>query len=120
MRSLFRISALFQLCIGLLQLGAGAGILLWAWPLFADPPFLGHGLERMFASVSDLLRGNPAASKPLSTLRDAVFWLFERNVEGELIGLFAGFLLVLSGIASLVLALRRRAGASSFPAPSEN
>lgn len=105
MRRVFRILALFPLCFGLLQLSAGVCVLSWAWPLFADPPILGGGLQRAYLAVGDLLAGNEAASAPLSTLRHHLFWLFDRHGEGTLVGVAAGSLLVLSGLASLMLAL---------------
>jgi len=104
MRSFFRVLVLFQLFLGVFQIAVGIWILDWAGPLFSDPPFLGHGLERMYSSVSDLLVGNDAASKPLSTLHDVLFWLFARSREGASVGMIAVIILVLSGIAPFILA----------------
>lgn len=113
MRTPFRISAALQLCLGLLQLGAGIGVLSWAWPLFADPPILGGGLQRAYSAVGDLLTDNEAASAPLSALRHHLFWFFEHHQEGTFVGVVAGSLLVLGGIAFLMLALRCWRQASS-------
>lgn len=112
MRAPFRILAPFQLCLGLLQLGAGIGVLNWAWPLFADPPILGGGLQRAYSAVADLLADNEAASAPLSELHHHLFWFFEHHQEGTFVGVAAGSLLVLSSVASLMLALRCRHQAS--------
>ena len=99
----FRPIIFYSVLAGVLQISVGAIALMWAWPLFGDPPFLGNGVTREYWSIHPLLAGNSAAAELLPALKWKLDWLFERHSEGVLIVLALGITMLLSGVASLVL-----------------
>ena len=92
-------------CIAVMQLFAGAAALLWAWPLFADPPFLSNGATQEISRLRSINAENSHALDLLTTQREKISWLFEHHSEGVLIALVAGSCLVFCGATLLFVAL---------------
>jgi type IV secretory pathway TraG/TraD family ATPase VirD4 len=99
----------YFLLIGIGQIVVGALALVWAWPLFADPPFLGNGLTREYSQVRSALLDNPSFSEPLSELRSKLQWLFARHSEGVLVAMLLGAISVALGFVSVLLGFRSKA-----------
>ena len=96
----------YSVLAGVLQIVCGLAALAWAWPLFADPPFLGNGLTREYSAIRQLLADSSGASELLDGLRFKLQWLFQRQSEGVFIGLGLGFVLLLCGAVSMFLGAR--------------
>ena len=77
-------------------------VLIWALPVFVDPPFLGNGAIQDFSSLRSINSGSYEALGLLATLQEKTSWLFEHHSEGVLIALAAGAFLVLSGGAVII------------------
>ncbi|WP_148040947.1 hypothetical protein [Montanilutibacter psychrotolerans] len=90
------------------QLLLGGAAVAWAWPLFADPPFLGQGLISEYSELRRLNPGNGAVLEKLSAIRGKLVWLFEHHGEGLIVSLGTGFGLIFCGVATSLLALRLR------------
>ena len=92
-------------CMATLQLLLGGGALIWAWPLFADPPFLRTSLVRELSQLRSINAENGVAIDLLSAQREKLNFLFEHYSEGTAVALIAGACLVFCGILSIVIAL---------------
>ena len=88
-----------------MQFFAGAVAFHWAWPLFADPPFLSNGATQEISRLRSINAGNAHALDLLTIQREKISWLFEHHSEGVLIALVAGLCLVFCGAALLFVAL---------------
>ena len=89
-------------CIAATQLVVGCMALIWALPLFVDPPFLGNGATQDFSSLRSINSASSEALGLLATLQEKTSWLFEHYSEGVLIALVAGAFLMLSGSAAII------------------
>ncbi len=105
------------LCVGVLQLVVGVLVLTWAWPLFADPPFLSQGLVKEYHEVRQMLPRDDATLTTLQGLRWKLHWLFYKHEQGVLLGMGVGFFLLACGTAlvatmcwSFTAGTRRRMG----------
>ncbi|MBA3930070.1 hypothetical protein J2X02_001764 [Pseudoxanthomonas japonensis] len=92
-------SEFLVLCIGVLQIVAGIIVLVWAWPLFADPPFLSQGLVKEYHDLRQMLPRDDATLATLKGLRWKLEWLFLQQTEGVFFGMASGALLVMCGSA---------------------
>lgn len=92
------------LCVGALQLVVGVAVLVWAWPLFADPPFLSQGLVKEYHDVRQMLPRDDATLATLKALRWRLGWLFLRQTEGVLVGMGVGAFLLMCGSALIGVA----------------
>ncbi|WP_202839237.1 hypothetical protein [Luteimonas saliphila] len=99
----------YFLLIGIGQIVVGALALIWAWPLFADPPFLGNGLTKEYFQVRSALLENASLSETLTELRSKLEWLFARHSEGVLAVMLLGATSLTLGVVSVLLGLRSKA-----------
>ena len=104
-----KITKLLILCavlMGALQAIVGIAALAWAWPLFADPPFLSQGLTEEYSRVRQLLSSNSLETETLSALRLKLEWLFAQQIEGVVVGLALGAFLLVNGLVLFGLGAR--------------
>ncbi len=99
----------YLLLVGAAQIVVGACALAWAWPLFADPPFLGNGLISEYSQVRAMLPDSPATKETLSTLRVKLDWLFNHHSEGVAVAISLGTVLFVSGLVSVLIGFRSMA-----------
>ena len=99
----------YFLLIGIVQIVVGALALTWAWPLFADPLFLGNGLTKEYSQVRSALSDNASLSETLSGLRLKLEWLFARHSEGVLAVMLLGATSIALGVVSVLLGFRSKA-----------
>lgn len=83
--------------VGALQLVSGVAVLVWAWPLFADPPFLSQGLVKEYHDLRQMLPRDDATLATLKGLRWKLEWLFQRQTEGAILGTGMGAFLLMCG-----------------------
>ncbi|MBD9468101.1 hypothetical protein [Pseudoxanthomonas sp. PXM01] len=87
------------LSVGVLQLITGVAVLVWALPLFADPPFLSQGLVKEYHDIRQMLPRDDATLATLKGLRGKLEWLFLRQTEAAIYGVGMGALLLGCGSA---------------------
>ncbi|CAN7262263.1 hypothetical protein LJR143_001069 [Pseudoxanthomonas sp. LjRoot143] len=85
------------LSVGVLQLITGVAVLVWALPLFADPPFLSQGLVKEYHDIRQMLPRDDATLATLKGLRGKLEWLFLRQTEGAMLGMALGAFLLMCG-----------------------
>ena len=98
----------FLFAVGTMQIIAGLLAIVWAWPQFADPPFLHNGLTHEYSELRGLLSSTASAAEPLLALRSKLEWLFQQHINSLLLVLALGSTLAASGLVSLLLAARSR------------
>jgi hypothetical protein len=103
-----RIPSYLAMLVGSVQMVCGVAVWSWAWPLFADPPFLRNGLIREYSILRTLLKNEAVAAEPLSALHQKLEYLFARQNEGILLGLASGACLIFCGFVLLVFGIWTR------------